>query len=196
MSFTVDGTSGLTFPNSTTQAVAYNGVNYILYTSGTNTWNVPTGITSALITIIGGGGGGNGSFQGGSAGFAIVFLTGLSGSYTVTVGAGGAGNTGTSIASNGSTSSFGSFISCTGGNGATGSANGISGSATISSGTNLKSGNLDNNPYNISLFFGGRSTTPGNTAINYIASASPGPGIGGDSPTNKGGVGGVILIQY
>ena len=83
---------------------------------GTSISTVPSGAASVQYLVVGGGGGGGGLGGGGGAGgFVTGTLTGLSGSYSVTVGGGGTGGT-TAQGTSGGNSIFGS-ISATGGGG-------------------------------------------------------------------------------
>lgn len=190
--------------------------NMEIITSST-TWNVPSGITKAKITVIGAGGGGSGNKTdgtsmgafGGNGGVAIGILTGLTGSYTVTVGAGGTGGSGgagTSTGTAGGNSSFGTAISATGGGGASGDTAGTGGTGTVSSGTVIRQSarNLPL-PYEVAgvsktgTFNGGAAA-----ASAYSVSAAFGAGLGGSSAqtlsttayTGGGGIGGVVIIEY
>lgn len=112
-------------------------------------FTIPTGVTSAKITIVGGGGGGGGGSaacptsgggDGGRGASLVQWLTGLTpgNTLTVAVGARGAGGTGGGNGSSGGTSSVSSgtqtitTLQCTGGSGGTG---GQSGGGGGSSGT-------------------------------------------------------------
>lgn len=113
------------------------------------TFTVPAGVTSVRVKVFGAGGGGNGvntgggiseGGWGGGGGIAEATVSGLTpgGTVTVTVGTGGSG-THNATAGTGGTSSFGSYVSATGGSGATYSVNtfpvaGTSGAGTISTG--------------------------------------------------------------
>jgi hypothetical protein len=89
--------------------------------TGTHTWQLPAGVSTVSILIIGGGGGG-GSGGGGAGGFLERSNeTLLSGSYSVTVGAGGAASTGGfAQGSPGGSSSFSSWSAGGGGGGGRG----------------------------------------------------------------------------
>jgi hypothetical protein len=112
MAFIIDGTSGATFPDSTTQATAA-APNYVMqtYTSST-TWSKPTGLKAVKVTLIGAGGnsgtgnpngnGGNGGGGGGSIEY--IPAPSIPGPVAVTVGTAPS-----------KTSSFGAFLSATGG---------------------------------------------------------------------------------
>jgi hypothetical protein len=129
------GTSGNVLTSNGTafvsQAIAAGG-DYIqrIYTSPA-TWTKPTGLKAVSITLIAGGGGGAGSnpvggdFKGGGAGgnarmpsvFNYVAAPSIPGPVTVTVGAGGTPGPATGAGGAGGTSSFGPFLSATGGGG-------------------------------------------------------------------------------
>ena len=111
-------------------------------------WTIPPGVTTCRVRLWGGGGGAPGSsLAGGGGGFAIKTVTGLTpgGTVTVTIGTGGqANNPGT-----GGTSSFGAYVSATGGRntpstGGAGSGGDINmnGAATSVAGSGGNAGNL------------------------------------------------------
>jgi len=91
--------------------------------SRTISWTVPPGVTTVRVRAWGGGGGsptGQGTqYAGGGGGFALKTITNLpAGTVTVTIGSGGtSSNPGT-----GGNSSFGSYVSATGGKNAAGGA--------------------------------------------------------------------------
>lgn len=100
-----------TFPNASLLNVS---------TSGTYTWTKPDGCRYVRVLVVGAGGGGCGHGEGGGAGgFAEKWIdvTSVS-SVTVTVGGRGGGTGYHSGAGNGGTSSFGSYCSASGGQGA------------------------------------------------------------------------------
>ena len=206
VSLVAPGTTGnvLTSNGSTWTSAAgggYAGFSTVVF-EASGSWTPPSGITRAVISCIGGGGGGGstGGKYAGTGGFGIVYITGLSGTYTVTVGAGGASGAA------GSTSSFGSIISCTGG-AASGAADGARGSATISSGTAIQTGsvlNEANNTGNGRLFqfgYGGYTYTPIGTAAQTWTKGQfwhPGAGgVGNATAGNRtGGFSGLVVIEY
>jgi len=86
-------------------------------TAATFTWTVPAGVDAVRVRLWGGGG-----YDGGSGGgFAIKSIYGISGTTSVLISVGFGGNATTVT---GGTSSFGSFVSATGG----GNAGGVAGS--------------------------------------------------------------------
>jgi len=206
VTFVAPGSSGnvLTSDGSTWTSAAgggYAGFSTVVF-EASGSFTVPAGITRAVITCMGGGGGGGtttNSNVGGSGGFGIVYITGLSGTYTVTVGAGGASGAA------GQTSSFGSIISCTGGGGG-GATPGTMGTATISSGTAIQNGsvaerfndrgNAEMNEFGFQLF----NDAGGTGAVTWTKGQKFHPGIGGLGNTTagnrKGGYSGLVIIQY
>lgn len=104
----------------------------------TGTWTKPSGLTAAIIELVGGGGAGGGSGSnskggggGGGGGYSRkrVVAASLGATETVTIGAGGTvGASGSNSGNAGGTTSFGSHCQATGGNGGLG--NGIQGSST------------------------------------------------------------------
>ncbi len=115
------------------------GMRVQIYTSGNNTWTVPTGVTEAYITACAGGGGGGGCTDGadgggggGGAGQCLeeqVFA--VSGTLTANVGAGGAGGVGANTGATGGTTTVGSQA-LTGGNGGKNEAAGGTGGVATS----------------------------------------------------------------
>lgn len=119
--------TGITFPDATTQTTAAGGAVNIqaqLFTSSSN-WTAPTGVNRAIVWCVGGGGAGaryNDScysgLNGGNGGFVQAFVTVSPGTnYVVTIGAGGNGSANAANGSAGGTSSFGNLLSATGGAG-------------------------------------------------------------------------------
>jgi hypothetical protein len=229
------GGTGLTTLGSANQVLAVNAgatalefqtagggnIQTILYTSP-GTFTPPGSATTARVTVVGGGGGG-GTFaqssagpQGGNGGLACALLTGLSGSYSITVGTGGTGGAGAfnsgQAGGTGGTSSFGSAVTATGGSGGsvspapTTSPNG-SGSTTAPNA--FRTGYANSAPFLILAGSGnGTRTTPnpgGPTAAQaYATSADYQAGQGGrggqsggpNSTTGQGGVSGVVIVEY
>jgi hypothetical protein len=97
--------------------------------TASGTWNKPSGLVAARITVVGGGGAGGGAGatiagqysagEGGGAGgiaVSVIDAASLGASETVTVGAGGTGASGAAGAAGG-TSSFGTHVIASGGGG-------------------------------------------------------------------------------
>jgi hypothetical protein len=186
------------------------GGNYIMrtYTSPA-TWTKPAGLKAVKVTVVGGGGGGGGARgfniygypnrtshggHGGGGGTAVEYIPAASipGPVVVTRGAGGTAvaaspTTGARAGNPGGTSSFGAFLSATGGAGAQAvpapsGGNGIPGVGGAGSGGNLN-------------FQGGQSTDNGRTGgfgqsiMSTMAQYSPGTFGAGLSGSLYGGGG-------
>lgn len=110
--------TGITFPDATTQTTAASASSYVgdrsQFFTSSGTFTVPTGVTAIKVTVIGGGGGG--------------------GQYTSPT-----------TGSAGGTTSFGAYVSATGGGGAAGPTGGTAGSG--SSGTINWSGSAGGNGF-------------------------------------------------
>jgi hypothetical protein len=170
------------------------------------TWTAPTGVTRAIVTLIGGGGGNSGftscySSSGGVGGFLIAAVTVSPGTaYTVTIGAGGTGGAVTATGGAGGTTSFGALASATGGGG------GIwSGAVTGANGTGTTTGTVIRNSFAAgrgSLFDGNSYSnfTSGNqaavawSATSIYAAGNPGSGNFGNQ--GCGALGGGLMIQW
>lgn len=122
------GSSGLTFSDGTSQTTKATGagdtgdfgdlIDVQSFTS-TGTWTNP-GATQVHVKLVGGGGGGAGYCESGGAGCYAEGFYNVSGVATVAVTVGGGGSFAAyyAAASQGGTSSFGSYISAIGGYGA------------------------------------------------------------------------------
>lgn len=197
---------------STNEHAPFRGTQ-VFKTAGVFTWAVPVGVKKAWVTVIGGGGGGGragvsgaGSGGGGGGGLAqeLVDLSGVT-SVTVTVGAGGAGATvDAGVGETGATSSFGTYLSATGGaggfgNASSGYANGP-GSGGLGTGgdfnTSLGVGHPSYGPYGGSGGGPGSRATQGQVAGN--AGVGPGGGGSGAFYGYNGGAGaaGNVIIQW
>ena len=108
--------------NNSGNALEYGQVGIIkcnVYT-GNSTWTKPAGCTRVRVQVVGGGAGGSGHGEaGGSGGYSeeIVDVTGVS-TVSITVGGQGGGVNYHNSAGNGGTSSFGPYLSASGGEGA------------------------------------------------------------------------------
>ncbi|CUJ51273.1 glycine-rich domain-containing protein [Achromobacter xylosoxidans] len=204
----------------------------IYNTAGSHTWNVPSGVTRVRVTVIGGGGGGGGAFSpsgagasgggggGGAYGVKLVDLTGVA-TVPVTVGAGGSGGiSNTTNPTSGGSSSFGTYVSASGGfpggNGSSGPANGGAGGNSTTgadyrgSGQGGATGLVKDGVFAIAGLGGSTQNGSCYTAPNVTGSSalgangSPGTnGAGGSggaayNATAAGGAGapGFILIEW
>jgi hypothetical protein len=204
------GTLGVTFNDGSIQATAATGFSNIVIFTSSGTFNATAlGVTKARIMVVGGGGGGGSSNStqtgksGGSGGFAEAIVSGLSGSYAVTVGAGGDGANGfvNSNAPAGQASSFGTLLTATGGNGGgwpTGGNQPISGAGTVSAGTTIRaapSGGASSTMW--SPFIGNANTSQ--TANSFSVTGSASAGLGGNPRVNNSGIGGtagIVVVEY
>jgi hypothetical protein len=181
--------------NSVEAPLLYTGP-HLQNFSASGTFTVPAGVTSLEVAVYGGGGGGKGEGATGNAGaIAYAHVSGLTpgASISVTVGSGGAGGTYPSNGSSGGTSSFGSYVTCTGGAGGGVSAN--PGTLSVGSGATLLAGagiyssrNLGINLANVASVgpFGvGRN---GQDGLSNVCVGSGGGG--GGSGSGGGGAGG------
>ena len=129
--FTVVATNavGDSDPSSDSDPVTPNvQLTRMVFTSGTDTWTAPAGVTSVEYLLVGGGGGGGGAYDtgaGGGGGGGLV-LTGTTPvipgqTYTIVIGAGGVGGVGVGngggdgLATVGGDSSFGIIVASGGG---------------------------------------------------------------------------------
>lgn len=194
-----------------------------LYLTSTATVTLTANESRARVRVWGAGGGGGGSAgtsnsiasAAGGGGYAESFLTGLSGSYTATVGAGGSGGTGggSPVAGGAGGTSSVMGLSATGGGGGV-AANGAiqltTGAGGAGSGGNLVnlSGAGGGVGYAISSSFilaqGGNSHQSQRTGIVSTAVGTAGPaglfpggGASGGGLSGSGGVGasGLIIIE-
>lgn len=91
--------------------------------TGNGTWTKRADVHKIHVTVVGGGGGGSGHCESGGAGGYAEKLIDVSGwadgtTVAITIGGGGAGINYANAATNGNTTSFGSYVSATGGIGA------------------------------------------------------------------------------
>jgi hypothetical protein len=129
MAITANATT-LTFNDATTQTTAFGAPGFQEYTSGSGSFTVPAGITQIRVKITAGGGSGGtpsagcgltgfagGGGGGGGSGDALIAVTPAA-VISYTVGTGGAAPAAVNTTgAAGTSSSFGSFITCTGGAG-------------------------------------------------------------------------------
>lgn len=168
-----------------------------VYTSS-STWTRPSGVKYIKIQVNGAGGGGGGHGEGGAAGgYAELFLdvTGIS-SVGITIGGGGGGTYYSGAAGNGNTSSFGPYVSASGGHGANRQAqhcggvsgNGSGGNLNIHTGGGYSHHGRDCSSVAESFFGGG-------TASNYPNGGQFGHNHNGHSALGAGG-GGAHFHSY
>jgi len=181
-------------------------------TSGTYTWTKPDGCKMIRVICVGGGGGGCGHGEsGGAGGFAEKWIdvTSVS-SVTVTVGSRGSGVGYHNGAGDGGTSSFGSYVSATGGYGAnrnwshsgghggTGSGGDINLYGGGGSGHDNRGGKGGQSYFGGSKFAGWPNHSWAHTGESHYA--APGTGGGGEHSTHSrganGAAGAVIVYCY
>ena len=190
------------FNDGSTQSTAatgsFTGPNFQFF-SASGTFTVPAGITKLQVYAAGGGGGGNSSAYpnardaGGHAGAGIIMISGLSpgASITVTVGSGGAGN-----GSAGGTTSFGSYITCTGGAGGvsvnTPSGRAAQGTTTVSGATTIFVTSTVSTILSLGLIMRGSLDAAGPGLVDGCNNLGSGSGGGiGMGPGAPGGGGGL-----
>jgi hypothetical protein len=214
------GPNGVIFSDGTTQAptnVADAGdlISVTSYASGTNTYTVPSGCTQMFVRVQGGGGGSAGYLEsGGAGGYAEVLidvrgagLTAGTSTITATVGGGGGGVGYYAAATDGGTSSFGSYCSATGGYGAnrnyshTGGAGGL-GTGQVHTAGGGGSGHGNSHGY-AGMGRGGASYFGGPHGVRHsgyeqIGPGAPGAGASGGTTDNGGtgrtGANGLVII--
>lgn len=160
----------------------------IQHFSSSGTFNVPAGVSTVLVTAVGGGGGGGGGLSGsgaggGSGGAAINYPVTVtpSSSVTVTVGAAGAGNGASGYGTAGGTSSFGSFVVCTGGGGGAGGNEGPGGPGGTSTARSFKGTAGGVSPH--------ESRSGGRGADSFFGISGNGGAYGGAAATAGSGFG-------
>jgi hypothetical protein len=168
-----------------------------VYTSN-STWTRPSGVKYIKVQVNAAGGGGGGHGEGGAAGgYAELFLdvTSIS-SVGITIGGGGGGTYYSGAAGNGNSSSFGPYVSASGGHGANRQAQHCGGVSGVGSGGNLNihtGGGYSHHGRDCSSvaesFFGG------GTASNYPNGGQFGHNHNGYSALGAGG-GGAHFHSY
>lgn len=166
----------------------YGASNIIIFTSN-GTYFPSAGTKSAFVRVVGGGGGGSCYAEtGGSGGFAegLINLVGVS-SVSIQIGQGGGGNYYTGFqGAAGGTTSFGSYLTATGGRGANNPNRHCGGYGGVGSGglINLYGGGGQGHSYynakGGTSYFGGSGPSGhpngGQYAVNYQDYAAPGAG--------------------
>lgn len=186
------GASRALFSDGTNLSQQPNGIASIQVWTGNGTWSRPAGVRYIKVQINGGGGGGSGHGEGGAAGgYGERFLdvTGIS-SVSITIGGGGGGTYYANAAGNGSTSSFGPYISAGGGHGANRqnqysggvSGTGSGGNLNIHTGGGYSHHGRDASSVAESFFGGGTASNypnGGQFGHNHNGHSAPGAGGGG-----------------
>lgn len=185
---------------------------------------VPIGVTRARVTLIGGGGAGGTHSNlpaggGGAGGMAIKYVTSLTPGTTipVTVGAGGVALTGGPVGQGGAggTSSFGAYVSATGGAGGGGGPSSVTitpgGAGGGAVGGDINSGGSSGTDSILPAARGGDGGGPGagrgsTGAVTGIAAQGYGGGGGGGGASNTSGTGtggpggngapGIVIVEY
>ena len=201
----VSGLTGLKF-----QAAFYNGGALSGVYFGSNTHQVSK---KAFAIVTGGGGGAAGYAESGGAGGHGEKMIDVAGVQTVTVTIGGGGTTVTyyAVAGNGGTSSFGSYLTATGGNGGNANYQHSGGSGGTGSGGDVNilggagTGHV-NSAGSGAMSSGGQSYWGGGYAISHSQNTPIGfsaPGAGGcggrtdaTSPGSVGAPGAVVVYSY
>ena len=201
--------SGVTFPDATTQttaaaASAYVGGRGQAFTSN-GTFTIPTGVTAIQVTVQGGGGNGgsNSGTGGGGGGTGIQYFTGLTAGNTLAVTVGGVGGTSqiasgtqtitTASASGGGTGAGGGATSFTGGGSASGCAISFTGGTGARRNSDLTGAGGD------SCFgTGGPMNTDSDsvTGQNGTGYGAGGAGGGGSGAGGGSGTQGFVMIQW
>lgn len=145
------------------------------------TWTVPSGVDAVRVRLWGGGGYLNGS----GGGFALKSIYGLSGTTSVVITVGTGGSNGTTT---GGTSSFGSFVSATGGATAGGTAGaGSGGDVNYTGGLGSAAGGAGGGA--AGLFGNGGAAGVSSTTTGGNGNAGGGSGGGGGGIAVPGGNG-------
>lgn len=191
------------------QAAGGGGVYQAQIFTTPGTWTKPATATSVKVMVVGGGGGsapGNGC--GGTGGIATAYVSSLSGPVAVTIGTGG------NSASPGGTSSFGAFVSATGGSGTVAN---TPGTGTVTTGTAFATGSVASFNNVTTIAINGTGITANLAGLAYGSMArnlfnnTPGtpytvtggylPGAAGNRQNTQpspecGGVGGAIIVEF
>ena len=214
--------TGIAFGDNTTQTTAFSTTqiagDYIstaVYNSaGTFTWSRPAGCNRITVQVQGGGGGGASYCEsGGAGGYAeqAINLPSDVTSVTVTVGAGGGAVGYYAAGGDGGTSSFGTYVSATGGFGCNRNANhtgghggvGSNGALNVLGGSGTGHGNTGGREavgVGASSFFGSSWKASHSTNTANLGHTNPGAGGTGGAMQNwvgsNGGPGIVIVRSY
>lgn len=188
--------------------------------TATNTWTKPTGLTYAIIELVGGGGGSgasaagtaNAAGGGGAGGYSrkLVLAAALGATETVTIGAGGAAGSG-GAGGTGGTTSFGAHCSATGGGGGAfgvastavlGGAGGIGASGNVNSNGGVGGMGFGSGAAGAPSFAGsggnsfwGGGASPNSNAGNAYGGGASGA-FGGSTAGAAGATGFVIVTEF
>lgn len=179
--------------------------------TSSGTYYVPTNCTKLYVKLVGGGGGSAGYCEsGGAGGYAEGPVFGLTAgtSVAVTVGGGGAGVGYYAAGSGGGTSSFGSYISATGGNGANTSYGHTGGYGGVGSAGAVKLQGGGGTGHGNSMGYGGigkggASFFGGTHGVRHsgneqIGSGAPGAGASGGitdtASAGRAGANGIVIV--
>jgi len=204
---TVSNTNSIKYQDNSVQSNSSSGlgsgelISINTYTSGSTTWTKPAGCKKILVSVTGGGGGAAGYCEsGGAGGYAEkwVDVTDVS-AVAVTVGGGGNSVGYYAGAGNGGTSSFGSYVSASGGYGANQNYSHTGGHGGIGSGGQINlyggdgTGHANSHGYypggtGGGSFWGGSTSVARGTTVSKQANGAPGAG-GPGSRTDDGGGG-------
>lgn len=198
-----DGTPQATSANTPTKDHG-EVISMSSYTSsGTYTWTRPTNCTKVLVKVVGGGGGAAGYCEsGGAGGYAekLISVENVN-SVTVTVGGGGSNTGYYAAAGDGGTSSFGSYLSASGGYGSNRNISHTGGYGGVGSGGDINlyggggTGHSNSHGHAATArggrsYFGGASGFNRNSPGSTVGNAAPGVG-GPGGRTNENWAGGV-----
>lgn len=170
---------------------ALHGLGGLHVFTSSGTFTVPDGITAVEVQMVGGGGGSaNSSPSGGSGGYTLKQIFGLTpgAAITVTVGTAGTAGTGSANGGTGGTSSFGSYCSASGGGGTTyGAAGGTGG---VGSGGDL---NIDGQAGGDGV---GTASMLGGGTRNEGGKYGGGAGTAGSGHDGYHGGDGVVIVRW
>jgi hypothetical protein len=211
--------TGITFSNGTVQTFAYTAggdtgqlISITTYTSGTSTYVAPANCKTVLVRVQGGGGGSAGYCEsGGAGGYAERLINFPYGSQEiVTVGGGGVGVAYYAAAFPGYTSSFGTWVTASGGAGANSQYNHTGGSGGVGGGGDVNllggggTGHANHHNYG-GMGRGGAGYYGSGNGVRhnynqYVPGSSPGAGACGgctdSGPNGQFGVAGAAgLVQ-
>ena len=189
------------------RAIGFSGMQVF---TGNSTWNRPSGVRFIRVKLVAGGGGGGGHGEsGGAGGYSerVIDVTGTA-SVGVTIGGGGGGTYYANAGGDGSTTSFGPFMSAGGGHGANRQAQHCGGVSGTGSGGNLNlhQGSGGDHHYSFGMggatHFGGAAPSGhpqgGNFTHNHQGHAAPGTGgTGGYFHGHRGSDGrpGIVVVE-